>query len=139
MRQHISPEQLRELTQEQLQRLREWWKPQDYDAFVNANTQEVFFVGCANGNRFTTYGDDIDHDKNGLIPLLSIGQMIGFLQDMSQKHLYEDLWMHTSHTPISTGGYEWEWHCGLGDYNRYSGNELCDMLWLLVKGLLPQK
>jgi hypothetical protein len=66
MKQRITCEQLKELTEEQKQRLREWWKPQEHDIYV------VW------GDYVTAVGKGCESDinKENCTPLLSIGQMI---------------------------------------------------------------
>lgn len=138
MKQHITPEQLNELTDEQKEKLREWWNPQYGDMT----------------NHDLTWGDDGDgkrgfweEDKeietaftNGYVPcypLLSIGQMIEFLDSLdlevciSKPHLtqYEvaiyDKYTDKIQLNVDQGFYQ---------------GELCDALWEAVKELLtPQK
>jgi hypothetical protein len=64
MKQRITIDQLQELTEEQQQRLEEWWKPEEGDLVYNK-----FF------NEF----------KQEELPLLDIGQMIELLRDTRPK------------------------------------------------------
>lgn len=69
MKQHITPEQLNELSKEGKKKLRTWWKPQVGDVYLSEdNTIEVIF--CCE--------DEIEEE---VLPLLSIGQMIEYLDD----------------------------------------------------------
>ena len=105
MKQHISAEQLSELTQEQKDRLREWWEPSLHDLFmcgenaspltVRKTTYEGSKIYCGVQDvplRFyiqskLTYEDycldkkDTYRHKSQCLPLLSIGQCIELLKD----------------------------------------------------------
>jgi len=82
--QRITVEQLQELTEEQRERLREWWKPEAgdtvkyiYDTDISIITSHVndFNMVLIKGNyRIRTA-------KGDCTPLLSIGQLIQLLQD----------------------------------------------------------
>ena len=82
MKQHITPEQLNELSDKSKDKLRKWWKPevgdinQDGHAYVVSHKSELF-------------------KKTKDLPLLSIGQMIEFL-DVN--------WIERSRSLRSSGG-----------------------------------
>jgi len=85
MRQRISVEQLGELTEEQKERLREWWKPREYDVFAVGRISDS--VHELEGGLIRT--KDCDNDgchgaelKRESLPLLSIGQCIELLIDL---------------------------------------------------------
>ena len=70
MKQHITVEQLIELSKEQRQRLKEWWKPQNHDVFIYGHHSEINQIH--NVEKFL--------GKENALPLLSIGQMIELLE-----------------------------------------------------------
>lgn len=129
MKQRISPEDLKTLTPSQQEKLREWWNEhrQKGDVFICLGND---FLG---GKEFAWDG----HNKpfNMSIPLISIGQCIELLQETTQ-HWHEDLWMNGVNIPTKTGGWEWKWCCGRGDYNQSDSKELIDALWDAVKSIL---
>jgi hypothetical protein len=105
MKQRISIEQLQELTGEQQQRLRELWEPQCYDAYYDS----VFDVyNVVINDAFGNVSEYVMQNKNRLLPLLNIGQMIELLTLSKAKHVI----LHEKY------------------------NELCDALWSAVKEVL---
>lgn len=125
MKQRIAVEQLMDLTEEQKQKLREWWKPQEGDFFLRVTTKGkidfIPFIFNAREFEFANY-------KEFKIPLLSMGQMIELL--------------HTNHNLEHI-----EYMSGNGTYevtvNPYvrlieykQAVELCDALWEAVKEIL---
>lgn len=123
MKQQISSEQLQELTEEQKERLREWWKPQMWHQMID--NKGLYYLG------FQT--KDIEADKENLLPLLSIGQMIDFIDGER-----EELWSFREKmlTPYKEDAY---WRVRGIDNLEFSGNSLCDALWEAVKYLLNDK
>jgi len=118
-----------ELTDEQKERLREWWKPQIYDivetdkyengelCVVNSADIEIGVIG--DGFHDTDYVD-----KAGCLPLLSIGQCIELLQNEylfgidRKDEVAESFWqVSCSESLLQT-------------------NELIDALWQAVKAVL---
>lgn len=109
MKQHITVEQLKELTEEQKQRLKDWWKPGAGD----------FYVVWDDHVALTTKESKEYINKENCTPLLSIGQMIELLhkKDAVNHHFiqaYHNMWRVNTHENI----------------------ELCDALWEAVKALL---
>jgi hypothetical protein len=92
MKRRITIEQLQELTEEQKQRLREWWKPNKYDVAIDFKydnyefpVEQVFDDKLID---FVDYGWEIpDSKKDDCLPLLSIGQMIELLSEKSISRL----------------------------------------------------
>ena len=79
MKQHITPEQLQELTPEQQERLREWWTPGEGDRITTGESVRLV-IREAHGIRvYDTCGVAIN--INNCLPLLSIGQMFELLFD----------------------------------------------------------
>jgi hypothetical protein len=56
MKQHISAEDLQELTQEQKDRLREWWKPEIGDMYVDEDG-DIDSVYLADWNLYMVFQD----------------------------------------------------------------------------------
>lgn len=125
MKQHISIEQLNELTPKGKDNLRKWWKPQLGD-----------WVCITRGIKNIKQHVDLNYEDSEWgyliepgekpssheLPLLSIGQMIEFLGEERVKNTF------TENYP----GYE---------YNelrwvKWSETELCDALWEAVKEVL---
>ena len=70
MKQHITPEQLQELTDEQRERLRGWWEPELYQ--LNRYGVKFYLESLDEG-----YLREI----RGCLPLLSVGQCIELLEE----------------------------------------------------------
>lgn len=103
MKQRITVEQLNELTEEQKEKLREWWKPQDGDFFARRRyhvpDDSPIDEYCIGGLEFVDSGGaDTFHAEDGDIPLLSIGQMIELIKEHDAIR-YCNL-MVTLHTPL---------------------------------------
>lgn len=105
MRERIGIEQLKELSKEQKQRLREWWQPQDPDVYVEeyGNGKTVTRLIGTGGLRYP----EID------LPLLSIGQMFSLLGTKIQSILHHE-------------NGQWIVFC---HHIPYSKAELVDALW----------
>jgi hypothetical protein len=78
VKQCITPEQLNELSDDQKERLREWWKPQKGDWFVACGDIEIAgsFI-CGTIDSYNQAG--WCYEKKDCLPLLSIGQCIELL------------------------------------------------------------
>lgn len=120
MKQRITVEQLNELTVEQKEKLREWWKE-------NLKTYDVacYKFGRDNVVLVIQYSDSMHKamdDSFNCLPLLSIGQMIELLRDKERYNLkeIEDF---------------------VDDYNTFyltwfEFKEFCDAIWDEVKRAL---
>ena len=141
MKQRIDVSQLNELTDEQKQKLREWWKPQEGDyiagEWLNENDgMELQFLGIVL-NIITDGG--ILLDTGGSIrwcpdlPLLSIGQMIELLGTKIMEIMPNaDLPSHE--TELKTYSVTL---CQIkSDDFYFKEPELCDALWQAVKEAL---
>ncbi len=147
MKQHITPEQLNELTGEQKERLREWWEPdngqwvyaKEWDGLYSAvSLGKYFFIdvnSCSDGGcGCCSSGIDL----NDCLPLLSIGQMIELIKNKVQDANNNRLIMWERKPNI--------WNVELLDrYDEKRGEghlwivdepELCDALWQTVKKVL---
>jgi len=135
---HITAEQLQELTEDQKERLRAWWKPEEGDKFYGKDwrgrycTEWCVYVNEEGEVYRYGYGD-IDKMEDCL-PLLSIGQMIELLAE-------EDPGSWSINCTTSGGWY-------ITSNNLYGPKfyvtnndgtdfiELCDALWQAVKEAL---
>ncbi|MFB0847322.1 hypothetical protein [Paenibacillus oleatilyticus] len=106
MKQRITIEQLNELTDEQKERLQEWWSLSRQPGDIHINS--AGYVDIIN-----KYGDK---PLDNTIPLLSIGQMIEL----------------TSETTMIKFNGGW----GIGEDAIKYHDELCDALWEAVKEVL---
>ncbi len=141
MKQHISPSQLQELTEEQQERLREWWKPSwGADLFTCVNESVAPYGEIQNLTYFFDEYEDklVDGSmvflKKECLPLLSIGQMIELLE--------------ANYNEISTGyndsGCYWTVYVGprgtgvmIQNFGKeYRHDWLADALWQAVKEAL---
>lgn len=129
MKQHITIEQLNELTIEQKERLREWWKPADEDWYTNGETAYAV----------------IEYPKidDNCLPLLSIGQCIELLQSKDKNG---DYWLigkielrpYNNGKPIP-GTVSWVIHLiqqgalEIKVFDKCYSKELIDALWQAVK------
>lgn len=111
MKKRITIEQFKELTDEQRRRLREWWKPELGDAFAYEWHDEILSDVLVKSRDTETVLDDA-------IILLSIGQMIEFLDDERQ-----------SVVPVPLGQI-------MPNYHLLYTDSLCDSLWSAVKQTL---
>lgn len=121
MKQNITIEQLNELSDKGKEKLREWWKPKEGD-LTDCGTyyydgEYVFFENKMDGNQ-------------KCYPLLSIGQMIEFLDDnkmiMDIDPHYQIGYLHGE--KFIVGGKTICWW----------DKELCDVLWLAIKKVLEK-
>jgi hypothetical protein len=111
MKQRITVEDLNQLTDEQKQRLRDWWKPESYDRYASETaTGELKPYGvyhwCENPEIQV---------KDKRFPLISIGQMIELLLNREPRHGFDYDFAKCSFT---------------------KDDEICDRLWNAVKEVL---
>lgn len=115
MKQYITVKQLNELSEKGKKRLRKWWKPTQLDHIC---VEKDILVG----NPFK------DLAKEYALPLLSIGQLIEFLE----KNVSENWeWFLHAQDKILYWGKNAEQY----QYD-YSGGELVDGLWQATKEIL---
>ena len=126
MKMRISVEQIRELTPEQQEKLREWWKPELYQPMINSHGFEFYLEYLDEG-----YLKEINSTDRGFcLPLLSIGQLLQLLQDNIKDirydpdeensiQIYKDgVWGRKSH------------------YVSLLNEDICNNLWQAVKEIL---
>ncbi len=137
-KQHITTEQLNELSDKGKEKLRKWWNPQDGDLFTDSNwcseliwkneRSDDSFYSCDKKNKIMRDKNQLFEENEGnpednqdtvydVYPLLSIGQMIEFLGEGYFNVLCD-------------GNSEVEWICPT--------KELCDVLWQAVKTILEE-
>jgi hypothetical protein len=110
MKRRINPEQLQELTEEQQQRLREWWELTAWDVIAVYETE----CTCRISN---VLEETMKTTKNKCLPLLDIGQMIELLNDAEQSSKIFKIMRRVDDCIIDI-------------------QELCDALWQAVKQVL---
>lgn len=129
MKQRITVDQLKELSPEQQERLRERWKewrkPEEGDRF--ATPEHEHFIGETDGmgGTFQLY------DYKYALPLLSIGQLIQLLKE-------HDKCLSITHLMNYTDGKNyWCWQVELRHLNAWEKSyELVDALWEVLKEIL---
>lgn len=110
MKQHITPKQLQELSEPAKARLRDWWKPEQGDYYTDG-----FFKAFMNYEIYHIFTAGSTPAPAPFLPLLSIGQMIEFLDEHDELLYCEEISHHIT----------WE-----------EDEELCDTLWEAVKTVL---
>jgi len=127
MKQHVTVKQLNELSEKGKKKLRKWWKPKRGDKFSNLSwSDEVFYGELSSSTEAESYEPDKVYFKGSEgegkeqdLPLLSIGQMIEFLEENKED------WIN--HIVIS-----WEKRVRLGK------NYICSALWQATKEILEK-
>jgi hypothetical protein len=129
LKQHITLEQLQELTPEQKKNLRAWWKPQEGDlTYIEEHWGNCIsrFLGFSFGAISLLHFEDISSvTAKSCLPILNIGQMIelisyktGIIPEMRGIKLgLCEVMVSGVNTPIQA-------------------SELCDSLWEAVKSIL---
>ena len=115
MKQHISTKQLNELSEKGKKRLKKWWKPETMMELVTDGDKAI--VGM--------YIPELEANGIKVWPLLSIGQMIEFLDENSKFLCILNCKDH--------------WEVGYSiDHPDWDGIELCDALWMPTKEILEK-
>src|SRR5258708_757804 len=112
MKQHIMPVQLNELSEKNLKKLQEWWKPQKGDLHTKLPIFDRAII--------FSYSDGMIGDNN--YPLLSIGQMIQFLDENTKYEFH-----------IFRRMVDWKIIYEEMQYGKILGQELCYSLWDAIK------
>lgn len=137
MKQNITSEQLEELSPKAKEKLREWWKPQEHDLYFDGeiNTWEQDMDGCIafdDVKKATALGGDEKPEWDKAYPLLSIGQMIEFLDEHKE---IVDIQPAIHFTQKQGDG---DFRTIIGKTICWHNNELCDALWESVKQILEE-
>ena len=137
MKQIIDAEQLRELTEGQKKKLREWWKPQFGDVLNSVKCGEVVFIYADSQDRLNFDSDGCEWDiKEYCLPLLNIGQMIEILKSKSEQitTCYNEKGVELM---VWTEFPEKMQHIsGRLRLSRYKDDSYCDALWQAVRAVL---
>lgn len=128
MKQHITIDQLNELSDKGKERLREWWKPSEGNLYA-VKSKNSEYVECLVLQAWIRGEESL--------PLLSIGQMIEFLD-------WKDMQFYL--VPTKGGRYNKDtrgrWGVQDGDYENagksFFAESLCDTLWEAVKEILEK-
>ncbi len=147
MKQHITLDQINELNEEDIKILQKWWKPMSGDAYVG-DVDDVCWEAEYSVVRTDTCTIPVIDSKRyfkeikKFIPILSIGQMIQFLNDMDMA-VCIDQWINDSNRKSLKGKGAYRiglnWFQGLEKYDYIcEQKELCDALWLAVKYIIKE-
>jgi hypothetical protein len=129
MKQHITIDQLNELSDKGKERLREWWRPVAGDCVYEISFDMVDFT-TEDCEGMWPQLSIILSDKQRHLPLLSIGQMIEFLVGTYGKRVDMDQVKDCSRDTS-------EWIVE-AKHMSYHAEELCDALWESVKEILEK-
>ena len=141
MKQHITVEQLNELSEKGKEKLRKWWKPQDTDLVWNWKNKGEPEINHA-CNYQEAWDSSAGSDGYGnCFPLLSIGQMIEFLDD-KRLHVPYNNDNLVEFFGVSKYGLG-HWYVGVDGSDELASTdhirlELCDALWEAVKEVLEK-
>lgn len=138
MKQRITIEQLNELSEEQKERLREWWWG------ANPRLSDIYAVKVKYDDITRYEGPYVlsghrdfheDYHTGEALPMISIGQMIEYLRTKSRSVIEEgndkflDVRVYGDRSTVDFHGKSYT------DWTESDG-ELCDYLWLVVKEIL---
>jgi len=148
MKQYITPKQLNELSERGKERLRKWWKPKAGDRYLGGVDVACYKADFSVVETDTCWRTKEQYKKylrdlKGNLPLLSIGQMIEFLNGKEFEGfkfnciLKEDGWaVGTYHEGSGWGDGDW-----VGSWVYKNGNhikKLCDALFEATKEVLEK-
>jgi len=147
MKQRITPEQLQELTSEQQEALRKWWKPEEWELIYVTNKGLNTFGQAMRITGINPACDSLPMRlyvdvggwclKSEVLPLLSIGQCIELLNNKTNEQSFG----------YNDSGCFWTifmGNRGIGNMvegskgRQFSSYELVDALWIAVKELLQK-
>lgn len=134
MKEHIDLSQLNELSEKGKERLREWWeKHLEYGTFFawkNNKRQKNWYVELwYEGSEF-----EMPNKWNNFYPLLSIGQLIEFLENKNELSIVTEPGEDLERNPVVIKKILFAYKsCDI------SKIELCDALWEAVKDILEKE
>lgn len=135
MKQHITPEQLKELSPSGKKKLWELWEPKQGDLYYNYKNGGAIFTVRSMGRKKANRNDG----KDKIYPILSIGQMIEFL-DYHIDNLEIKGHSVPSGSLLGQSEYILVWDISGGEWNEIEDEQiLCDALWEAVKEVLNEK
>jgi len=126
MKQRTSPEQLKELTGEQQERLRDWWTPKWGDIVIDTRGNIALLSNLDIARQDKRGQVERDFQKSYCLPLLPIGQMVELLIEKYGR-------FYASYDYISPESKRWDL-CWPGVF--FQNEELADALWEVVKEVL---
>lgn len=129
MKQHVTVEQVNQLSEKGKNSLREWWKPIEGDFFMRINPVDASIQVETTYSSWNDRYEDNNPD-NLSFPLLSIGQMIEFLDHHAVKN-----WQIALHKPL----YDINYPDSKVSPDFEDFDNLCDALWDVVKEILEEK
>jgi len=157
MKQYITAKQLNELSTKGKERLRKWWKPKEGDCLYWIKPQCTWWLVQYDG---TYMYDDIEsiekftetnNEEKAFLPILSIGQMIEFLEEKAHFiRLHDTIHSRSEKQGLVTMSADkgWTLESAFDDKNKDYLNwrtdikiekkELCDALWSAVKEKLEK-
>jgi len=116
MKQRIEASQLQELTPEQQEKLRAWWKPRQGDLFTSLDSSvRVKYVIDVDKEGYI-YGGRDWHPKSECLPLLNIGQMLQLIDESGFYARYQYMVGHSRNSCLPS--------------------DFCDQLWNDVREIL---
>lgn len=130
MKQNLTIEQLNELSEKGREKLRKWWKPDNGDVWKTDGGDFIFFDEKAPECELQVMGIELSFTEgclNASLPLLSIGQMVEFLEENSEHEF-----------SIFRRIVDWKIIYEGQHYGKILGGELCDALWEGVKEVLER-
>lgn len=129
MKQHITADQIRELTPEQQRKLKEWWRPKEGDwwkptavdepQLLRDHEKECCLREHCNFDSFESWCENLKR-FDGIFPLLSISQCLELLDDLTIE----------SNPDNQAIRFKIDRHMWLGN------SKLLDELWEAVKAVL---
>ena len=129
MKQHITAEQVQELSPEQQEKLREWWQPDRGDhIYLNIKNEHMMGV-IPNCNGMISDIKKAGHKEHHL-PLLSIGQMIELIFDKTGDISVDS--HKNGCSVVSSEGIP----AGCCGVKTFTNHEIIDALWEAVKEVL---
>jgi hypothetical protein len=128
MKRRITIDQLNELSEEQKQRLSDWWSPNKGDWYYYPAINHIDVIE-------TSLAIDLNLIRYDHYPLLDIGQMIELLFDcrITDKYFSHSLIVRVSKYGSDIYGNERNFEDGI---NESKADELADALWKAVKSIL---
>lgn len=137
MKQRITVEHLLELSEEQQDKLREWWTPAKGDLVVyDLDDDYIYTITCLYSKNAEYIFHDVEDvpwaetehtkSKKHCLPLISIGQCIELLDKEGYPSLEQD----------SMGWWTVTFGYGYGSNEPQRQEELIDTLWEAVKSVL---
>lgn len=149
MKQHITIEQLNELSEKGRERLREWWKPQEADYVYHVAHEDCWASEMLLGTEPYPYSDEHclqfhvlgnNKEQEEYLPLLSIGQMIEFLDENGHDFNIDFIGRDVRLSNKKGGWGVFSDNDGESIYvdSHRTKEELCDALWEAVKEILER-